>query len=384
MLLVPCVVTVMTGPVLVALVSFVHRVVPCVFHFAQKRRGKRRKQKPPRRSERLMAKSSDRPHYASRLLERHNTAVAFQNPSDAFGLNQLATLAVAAAAMWDEPVRVKPQIGPRDGRRVPLPSDPQDVLEAQADDIVWKAPLPKAMRRAAERKGQVQPPPDGKEYADEPIAGAEVQPAQYAAIHLLLHQHAQALVQTLAMAVATGDADTAAGAKAMLVELCEFAGQQTRNREGMGYPPYVDECLGVHVMDQPQLKGDPWRPLTARRGSMYTVANALVLSQVGDMLALMPPSLPADQVLPPMVPASGDGEDEAGASGPPGKKKKRKKPNHHPIWAKLPVSVARAIAPVRAFFDPDAEPGVPDGFNPTSQLLFTPAEDVLLAWGIRK
>ena len=68
----------------------------------------------------------------------------------------------------------------------------------------------------------------------------------------------------------------------------------------------------------------------------------------------------------------------------PAKKRRRNRgPTSHPVWDALPAEIALSLVPAQRFFDPGLEPTAPK-FYRTAQMLFTPAEDVLLAWGIRK
>ncbi len=54
------------------------------------------------------------------------------------------------------------------------------------------------------------------------------------------------------------------------------------------------------------------------------------------------------------------------------------------IWSHLPYPLLRKVAKIRLCFDPIWEPRRSQLVRFTKQQLFTPAEDCLLAWGIRK
>lgn len=54
------------------------------------------------------------------------------------------------------------------------------------------------------------------------------------------------------------------------------------------------------------------------------------------------------------------------------------------IWNGLPYQLLRAMANVRVMFNPQRQPSQNPSFRLSSQMKFTPAEDRLLAWGIRK
>jgi hypothetical protein len=403
-------------------------------------RKRQRIERPPRRSARLRGNTvAERPLYMASLLDRRTgraTAAALQqrlvensalqqaygpttneNQAPMFaGLDELATLAASLA------------IGPP----IPLPSDMgKPGAAAAAKTVVWRPPLPKAMR-----KYDLSAQPD----ENAPIIGAHFQASQYSDLYLSIHYHVQLLSQTTAMAAATGDAEALAAGAQLLKQMGQFVAHQTNSRKASGIPAYVSACLGIDTGEglgedeEPstfqtaaggsggggapgtynnnvangsrQLADDPngqyrrWTPQNP--GNIYTVADVSVLRAVPRMLELLPS----------VGGGSGGGAAAAAAAGEPSpssnlenrqpgtattvrtsatvaaeenKKRRRrgKVARQHPIWGKLPADVNLALVPVRRFFDLNMEP-MPPTFPTTSQMLFTPAEDYLLAWGIRK
>jgi hypothetical protein len=375
----------------------------------RRRRAGPRPPRKPRRSLRLLPKGAARPLYAARLaaesrermlapLVALSAALTGGPPAGGDGttLAELAALAMATDASHSLAVEVIPSAP----AHVPLPSEPLSAAAAAARAVVWAPPLPAVMRRY-----QLPPPPEGA-----PVVAANFQPLQYALLHTLIHQHVQLLAQTHALALAAGNAGAGAASGSMLLELEQFARVQGQAREGAGIPPYVPACLGIVEPAEraglaaleaqlAALQGGPqgvplWAPQSGR--PVFTVADVAPLRLVPLLVAAMPPPI---QVPPEGAAAAAAAAQEAAAAQtqaqaqaalaaggqPPPKKKRRrgKLPTEHEAWACLPDAVALALAPARRHFDPAMEPH-PPAFLPTAQMLFTPAEDQLLAWGIRK
>jgi hypothetical protein len=386
---------------------------------------KQRIEKPPRRSARHLRNTvAERPLYMASLMDRRagkTTAAALEpgiveaHPAlqQAYGptlgaqgslpngLDELATLAAALAT----------------GPPIPLPSDMEKPgAAAVAKTVLWRAPLPKAMR-----KYDLSVQPD----ESAPIVGAHFQAAQYSDLYLSIHYHVQLLAQTTAMAVASNDTESAAAGAKLLREMEEFVSNQTNSRKASGIPAYVSACLGIDT-GEGLGEGEELRPFEAggagaggsgrggrngasgsegqenvalgRRwtpqnpGNIYTVADVSVLRAAPRMLQLLP-SLAVDTAT---AAAGGEGGTESSpelenrqpartSATQEGRKRRRrgKVATEHFIWDKLPADVSLALNPVRRFFDPAMEPSPPQ-FYSTAQLRFTPAEDHLLAWGIRK
>ena len=300
------------------------------------------------------------------------------------GLDELATLAAALAT----------------GPPIPLPSDMgRPGTAAATKTVVWRAPLPKAMR-----KYDLSALPD----ENAPIVGAHFQASQYSDLYRSIHHHVQLLAQTTAMAAATGDAESASAGARLLLEMEAFVANQTNSRKASGIPAYVSACLGIDTGEgleedeEPANPFDPghsglasgsrypsrmWTPQNP--GNIYTVADVSVLRAAPRMLELLPGVVGNEEAAtgaPGLAPSS-EVENRLPAHATESeqqvKKRKRKPATEHPIWSTLPADISLAVVPVRRFFDPGMEP-MPPNFIATSQMLFTPAEDALLAWGIRK
>jgi len=395
-------------------------------------RKRRRVEKPPRRSARLLGTTkAERPRYMASLMDRRTgkaTAAALQqgifdvHPSlqQAYdstigapaplsnGLDELATLAAALAT----------------GPPIPLPSEmAKPGTAAAAKTVVWKAPLPKAMR-----KYDLSAQPD----ESAPIVGAHFQSSQYSDLYLSIHYHVQLLAQTTIMAAATNDIESAKAGAQLLREMEEFVANQTNLRRDGGIPAYVSSCLGIDTgeglgeeengpsgtgfgggsgggIDYEASGSRPivgqysnnrrWTPQNP--GNIYTIADVSVLRAAPRMLELLPSIIgggggggttPAEAIttVGREDPVSSPELENRQPAGPSTvaeenkrKRKRGKQTNQHPIWSDLSADIARALVPVRPFFNPEIEPMAPN-FNVTSQMLFTPAEDELLAWGIRK
>lgn len=390
---------------------------------------RRRVEKPPRRSARLLGNTiAERPLFMASLMDRRTgkaTAAALQqgiidvNPAlqQAYGptigaqaplsngLDELATLAASLAT----------------GPPIPLPSDMgKPGAAAAARTVVWRAPLPKAMR-----KYDLSAQPD----ESAPIVGAHFQASQYSDLYLSIHYHVQLLAQTTAMAAATSDTESAAAGAQLLRQMEEFVANQTNSRRAGGIPAYVSACLGIDTGEGlGEGEKDPggsrgggggndvgsgsrravgqysnnarWTPQNP--GNIYTVADVSVLRAAPRMLGLLPSISGGGGGIPIAAeaittagertgnPVSSSDLENRQPVGPTtaaeqNRKRRRrgKQPSQHPIWSELSADIALALGPVRRFFNPDIEP-MPPNFQVTSQMLFTPAEDDLLAWGIRK
>jgi len=393
---------------------------------------RRRIAKPPRRSARLLGSTiAERPLFMASLMDRRTgkaTAAALQQGIDALpalqqaygpsinaqaplhdGLNELATLAAALAT----------------GPPIPLPSDMgKPGTLAAARNVVWRAPLPKAMR-----KYDLSAQPD----ESAPIIGAHFQASQYSDLYLSMHYHVQLLEQTTAMAVAINDTESAEAGAQLLRKMEQFVTNQTNSRRSAGIPAYVSACLGIDTgeglgeeekgpqgigsnsgsgsgIDSSGASGSRlavghysinrrWTPQNP--GNIYTVADVCVLRAASRMLDLLPNIggggvISAEAILTTARTESpvsspelenrqpvGPSSTRTGAEENKKRRKRGKQPSQHLIWSELPADITRALLPVRRFFNPEIEP-MPPNFNVTSQMLFTPAEDDLLAWGIRK
>lgn len=340
---------------------------------ARRSRGKRKKKIQPRRSARLMSRGGARPLYAARAMDRHADALfaagmnsgsgaGQEAPLAAFtGLHGLAAVASAMAA---------PQI-PH-----PLPSQPPSVIIEAARSVIWRPPLPKALRQ------QYELPASMAASETMHVFAAAFQPDQYSMLYSLIHRHVQLLTQTLAMAVAVGDPETAVTTTSLLQSMSAFTTSQGTARQMLGVPPYVSACLGIDTGEGRGVNASgSWTPQNP--GSAFTVADVAVLRAVPRMLEHMPPAVPAP--FPEAPPSDGLSLvlDEQGRLRKRPKRLRKKAPTTHQIWGALPDDVAEAVQHIRKFFDPGMEPKAPT-FTATAQMLFTPAEDELLAWGIRK
>ena len=410
----------------------------------------------PRRSQRLLDKSSQRPLFLASRLDRRTA----QTGATTALLQSTNPAAAAAAAAATGPFNI-PMLSGLDelaslaatmdvGPPVPLPSDlGKPGAAAAAEMVVWRTPLPKTVRHF-----EIQAALD----ESSPIVAAHIHSSQYSELYRLIHQHVQLLAQSLALAVAQGDSASARAAKKMLVEFGEFSRQSTRERTMAGVPPYVASCLGIDEVQcgghigglgvggasfntgnggfggggamrsnkrarnnngssstaQERRNGtarssifSSWTPHNP--GIVYTVADVAVLRTVPEVLQEMPDSTQGVLSPPPTLIFSpgeslpglssggleplqvrmedlegGSGADGGGGGGGQGKKRRRGKGSEESkLWERLPHDVQMALVPMKRYFDPALEPRAPE-FIVTSQIGFTPAEDALLAWGVRK
>lgn len=400
---------------------------------------KRRAPKPPpRRSERLRKVTSERPLLlASRLDKRTAQAGAaaalLHNGNGAAGASGAAALPMLSGLEELASLAAAMDVGPP----VPLPSDlGKPGAAAAAEMVVWRAPLPKTVRHF-----EIQSAADDSA----PPTAAHIQSSQYSELYCLVHQHVQLLAQSVALAAAQGDTASAQAAAKMLRELADFVTKSTNKRMNGGIPPYVASCLGIEagegstgdggggtggiirsngnkrartagIFDLSQGRTTAaaaggtntaaelisWRP--SNPGVVYTVADVAVLRAAPQMLDEMPGLIQEESPPPPprvfpnsslpegmpspesidLAPLDLHLEDLMESTAHRGRKRRRGKiPEECKIWENLPADVAMAIMPMRRFFDPGLEPNPPE-FLMTAQTGFTPGEDALLAWGIRK
>jgi hypothetical protein len=283
-------------------------------------------------------------------------------------------------------------ISPQPHQFVQLPSQHPAALTALATTVTWYPPPHKYLRTDAAKESSL---------AQSSTAPAAVKvdgtagfhPVQYSILHTLIHQHVQLTCQTIALAVAEGEYETAKEAGLLLEEFLEFSIDQGQQRQRSGYlpSPYPPGSL---VLLDPIIK-HMWAPGSwnlALGPLPYTVADVPILQGVPDMLEELVKavqetfeercndSLPENEAQCLMrLDRSGKLKQLTN------NKKQLRKPkrNMEITWRTLAPEVARALEHVKWYFDSALEPKVVR-FRNTAQTMFTPAEDALLAWGMRK
>ena len=342
------------------------------------------------------------------------------------GLGQLADLAVV--------------LGNHSMDRVLLPSQSVADILAETHRVVWCPPVPKRMRKfhGSDRSSPGMPNESfcsSQSAKEAVIVGGMIHPEQYKPLHRLIHSHVQLLMQTLMLST-LDDADLAKQSYDLLFEFLDFVSSQTMIRMTHHMSPYLSHVLGVtelgpqhHVrrisldmmgmmhsamgyednifkllFSGPQQDALSWTPVDP--GVAYSVSDCALLRFVPGVLRSIP------RVESAAVPYHGpDGQQctrgesslphqlgvlKAGSGGnastsrkstaPENKRQRRKEkscPHRHAVWTSMPDTLSLIVQPLLPYFDPDLEPRK-FKFTISSQMLFSPAEDELLAWGIRK
>ncbi|RMZ56373.1 hypothetical protein APUTEX25_004730 [Auxenochlorella protothecoides] len=232
--------------------------------------------------------------------------------------------------------------------------------------------------------------------ADEDFSPVAAAAPLYRALHALIARHS---------ARAARLADLLDGMRGCVVE-------SARARRGHRVPPYDPAPMALEVdapgtaQAAPTSRGSwaPRMPVPA-----HTIADVAALRRWPDLRrAVAPdrpqaaPDAPGERIRWEVDDLDSDSEEGEGAvavgpTGPGGAAarkraadapsgwqppKRRKRPLVHPQWSRLPEDVAAAWAPIQEeCADPDLLPMPPD-YMVTSQMIFSPAEDELLALGI--
>ncbi|KAL6776707.1 DIV39 [Auxenochlorella protothecoides x Auxenochlorella symbiontica] len=254
--------------------------------------------------------------------------------------------------------------------------------------------------------------PAGRPPASAAVAPGALRPSQYRALHALIARHVLLLMQQYLLAAAGGESARAARLADLLDGMRGCVAESARARRGHRVPPYdpAPMALGVDApgaaQAAPASRGSwaPRMPVPA-----HTIADVAALRRWPDLRrAVAPdrpqaaPDAPGERIRWEVDDLGSDSEEGEGAvavgpMGPGGAAarkraadapsgwqppKRRKRPLVHPQWSRLPEDVAAAWAPIQEeCADPDLLPRPPD-YMVTSQMIFSPAEDELLALGI--
>ncbi|KFM27069.1 Myb-like protein O [Auxenochlorella protothecoides] len=248
--------------------------------------------------------------------------------------------------------------------------------------------------------------------ADEDFSPVAAAAPLYRALHALIARHVLLLMQQYLLAAAGGESARAARLADLLDGMRGCVVESARARRGHRVPPYDPAPMALEVdapgtaQAAPTSRGSwaPRMPVPA-----HTIADVAALRRWPDLRrAVAPdrpqaaPDAPGERIRWEVDDLDSDSEEGEGAvavgpTGPGGAAarkraadapsgwqppKRRKRPLVHPQWSRLPEDVAAAWAPIQEeCADPDLLPMPPD-YMVTSQMIFSPAEDELLALGI--
>lgn len=347
---------------------------------------------PKRRSQRLLARSAEaRPLFAAKTYDRQQAAHAVSLL--AAGPEHFALAAAYAMSGVPPPYlsSMAPGTGPMGHHPgfVQLPSQQPAALAALATTVTWNPPPHKYFRTEAAKESLGQPTQSlTAATTDDGILGFH--PAQYGILHTLIHQHVQLTCQTIVLAMAEGEYITANAAGLLLQEFLQFSVDQGQQRQRSGCSPYNPASL---VLVDPIAKHiwapGPWT--LSLGASRYTIADVPILQGVSNMLEELEQAVQetvelSNEPLPGneqqcLMRLDGSGKLKQLTSNR--KQLRKPKKNMEIAWKTLSPEVAHALQHVAWAFDTALEPKVVR-FRNTAQTMFTPAEDALLAWGMRK
>lgn len=248
---------------------------------------------------------------------------------------------------------------------VPLPSEFEPgMYDKIANGVEWRPPLPNVVRRAHKKMmASVGTAAHGMAPFDFPGDSQYMMGDQLEILREQCRQHIQVTLQLLFLAVMNQDAMIVQGVLDSLVSflksICEtvlmYPTRVGCNRIDARFSEVIVEesLLQVENLEQ------RFRPFEFIPASISDVLVSLM--PIGAAVRL-----PRNPLL------------ERSAVN-----KRFKKNTGHEIWMNLPLNVIDKLAICRVRFDERLEPRAPD-FASSKQMKFVPAEDALLAWGIRK
>lgn len=278
--------------------------------------------------------------YAAKLATRRSLITSENGLNRHNNMKDLNTLAVVMGAPVNSSF-----LGPL--AQIPLPSEfKQGMDQNVAKRVTWKPPLPKTMRRIHSELIAVSKPGTFNNSVVESNAERKIAlfgQEQYHVLQYQFKQSIQLIIQISCISALQKNKELLREAKSILTDLSNFIAFLLDANSGVvcSYPPYGmnanNVCRFKKILNEVHVE---WIP----------VVQSVLLS----LECLHDEEINLPEGLPPRL-----------------------------LWSRLPVNIHRSIAPIRIFFDQHIEPNAPDHIN-TVQMKFTPAEDQLLAWGIRK
>eukprot|EP00890_Picochlorum_soloecismus_P006111 jgi/Picsp_1/6500/NSC_03844-R1_duo pollen 3 len=277
--------------------------------------------------------------YAAKLATRRSLIIDENGLNRHKNMKDLNTLAVVMGAPVNSAF-----LGPL--AQIPLPSEfGQGMDQNLAKRVTWKPPLPKAMRKIHSELIAVSRPGTFNNNVVENDAERKIAlfgQGQYHVLQLQFKQSIQLIVQISCISALQKNKELLKEAKSMLTDLSDLIAFLNVSRSAVcSYIPYGMNANNVSCFNK-------------ILNEVYVEWIPIVQSLLLSLECLHDQEINLPEGLPPRL-----------------------------LWSRLPVNIHRSIAPIRVFFDQNLEPSAPGHIN-TVQMKFTPAEDRLLAWGIRK
>lgn len=278
--------------------------------------------------------------YAAKLATRRSLITSENGLNRHHNMKDLNTLAVVMGAPVNSAF-----LGPL--TQIPLPSEFDPGMDQNmAERVTWKPPLPKTMRKIHSELIAVSKPGTFNNNVVENNADRKIALFGQEQYHILQHQFKQSIqliVQISCVAALQKNKELLGEAKSIFADLSDFMVFLLNASRNVvcSYAPFGMNAHNTYcfnsILNEVYME---WIP----------IVQSLLLS----LETLQDDEINLPQGLPPRM-----------------------------LWSSLPVNIHRSIAPIRIFFDQTLEPSAPKHIT-TVQMKFTPAEDQLLAWGIRK